>query len=120
MITRLVEEKMILCLFIKVLLRDSTLVSEAIEECLEPIRKIAMGNKPYLGQYIEQCVTILFRHPEKGRQAYNDFNKVNLLRNVIITLFIGKRIYYCWNSSRLHAKSIHSEHILVRQIIIFS
>lgn len=67
---------MILCLFVKVLLKDPTLVWEAIEECLEPIRKIAMGNKPYLTQYIEQCATILFRHPERGRQAYDNFNKV--------------------------------------------
>lgn len=84
-----VEEKMVLCLFIKVLLKDSTLAFEAVDECLEPIRKIAMGNKAYLTQYLEQCVTILFRHPEKGRQAYHDFNKVYPSRNIIITLIIG-------------------------------
>jgi len=65
------------------LLKDSILVSDAIDEGLEPLRKILVGSKRYLNHYVDQIITLLSRHPEKGKEAFGQINKV-----IITNLFI--------------------------------
>jgi len=58
------------------LLKDSASISDTIDEGLEPLRKILVGNKSYLNHYIYQIMALLSRHPEKGKEAFGQINKV--------------------------------------------
>lgn len=60
---------------LRVVTNDESLASEALDECLKPLRTIYVGKRVYLAKYIEQIVAALSRHAERGKEAFTEFNK---------------------------------------------
>ena len=91
---------MVLSLLLKVSLRDPSLVPDAVDACLGPLRKIIRGPKTYLRPFVEQCITIFSRNPEKGKEAFLEINKVILRSNSHLqNIFLGRASHYSGNNS---------------------
>lgn len=60
------------------MVRDQLLVSDAIEQCIVPLKKLLTSNKTYLKSLVENALTLLIRDPKHGKEIFNELNKVNI------------------------------------------
>lgn len=90
-----VEEKLILYILIKMLLKDQLLVADAIEQCVLPLKQLLLSNKTYLRPLVENALSILIRDPKKGKDIFNELNHVKNYSFVQKLTREGTRNYQC-------------------------
>ena len=75
---RIVEEKLVLSILLKILYKEKSIIPDFIDESLESIQRILASEKTYLRSILESIVTLIAQDPNCGREAFKQVNKVLL------------------------------------------
>ena len=84
----LVQERVILHVILRLIIKEAQLVPEIITECLDTFRLVLHRGDPMIQEIIENIMSIIVQDLKLGRDALLKLNKVSLIKTCTgLTIF---------------------------------